>query len=110
MLVSHDRIEGSFEVLGRLNHGKMTGQETLVQYHGMPNIVRFENAIGAYAWKDLLENDSIQSQRHFIACAIQTFQQLGAINALVYCTGTLFANSMGFSKGFSALITGTLSI
>jgi hypothetical protein len=46
--------------------------------------VAVEASIGAGSWKDLLKNDRIKSQRRLlIACAIQSFQQLGGINAVI---------------------------
>jgi hypothetical protein len=71
--------------------------------------VSVEKAIGAGSWKDLLKNDKIQSQRRFlIACAIQIFQQLGGINAIIYYSGTLFEKSLGFSAHMSSLMSGFL--
>lgn len=69
----------------------------------------FEASLGAGKWSDLLRNDSIQSQRRFIiACAIQSFQQLGGINALIYYSNTLFSTSLHFSDHLSALMSGFL--
>ena len=83
-LVAHDRHDEAMEVLQRLR-GKELAQEQLTELHA--EIVRtaaMEKALGAGSWKDLLRNDSIQSQRRlFIACGIQAMQQLGGINAIV---------------------------
>lgn len=109
-LASHDRTEEALDVLRRLNDARLPEEEILAQYHDILNVVRVEKAIGAGSWKDLLKNDSIQSQRRLlIACGIQIFQQAGGINAFVYYSGTLFEKSIGFDKHMAALMSGILS-
>jgi sugar porter (SP) family MFS transporter len=109
-LASHDRNEEALDVLRRLNHGKMDDNNILTLYDDILNTVRVEKAIGAGSWKDLLKNDSIQSQKRFlIACAIQIFQQAGGINAVVYYAGTLFSKSVGFDARMSELMAGCLN-
>ncbi|KAG9751853.1 general substrate transporter, partial [Aureobasidium melanogenum] len=72
--------------------------------------VAIEKSIGAGTWGDLLKSDSIQSRRRFlIACSIQAFQQLGGINALIYYSGTLFKDSLGFDGHLSGLMSGFLN-
>lgn len=108
-LVAHDRHDEAFDVLRRLR-GKQLAAEQISELHA--EIVRtnaMEKAIGAGSWKDLLRNDSIQSQRRlFIACGIQAMQQLGGINAIIYYSSTLFQKSIGFSPNTSALMAGAL--
>ena len=72
--------------------------------------VEEEAAMNAGSWRMLLRADRIHSRRRLlIACAIQTFQQLGGINAIIYYSSTLFRN-VGFSAHLSALMSGFLQL
>ena len=108
-LAAHGRSEESLEVLRRLKRHKMSDEEIVKLHRDIMKTVEVETAIGAGGWKDLLRNDQIHSQRRLlIACAVQIFQQLGGINAIIYYSGTLFNKSIGFSKHMSALMSGFL--
>ncbi|CAG8887295.1 unnamed protein product [Penicillium egyptiacum] len=108
-LVAHDHHDEALDVLRRLNHGKMPDSDILALHEDILRTFSVEKEIGAGSWKDLLKNDKIQSQRRFfIACAIQIFQQLGGINAIIYYSGTLFEKSVGFSAHMSSLMSGFL--
>ena len=109
-LAARDRNEEALEVLTRLNKGKMSHEEIQNIHSDIVRTVAIEKSIGAGTWGDLLKNDSIQSRRRFlIACSIQAFQQLGGINALVYYSGTLFQDSLGFDARLSGLMSGFLN-
>ncbi|KAJ8100216.1 general substrate transporter [Lipomyces tetrasporus] len=108
-LAAHDRQDDALEVLRRLNNGKIPDSDVVATYEDILRTVSAERAVGAGSWKDLLKNDKIQSQRRFfIACAIQMFQQLGGINAIIYYSGTIFHKSVGFSANMSSLMSGFL--
>jgi MFS family permease len=86
-LASHDRGDESLRVLQRLHRTRMSDEAIRLLHADIMNTVALEKSIGAGQWKDLIKNDSIQSQRRFfIACAIQAFQQLGGINAIIVRT------------------------
>jgi MFS family permease len=108
-LAAHSQPAASLDVLARL-HAYHMPQESIHTLHG--DILRtceYEAALGAGSWSDLFRNDAIQSQRRFlIACGIQSFQQLGGINALIYYSNTLFSTSLGFDDHLSALMSGFL--
>ncbi|KAK9368191.1 general substrate transporter [Lipomyces kononenkoae] len=108
-LAAHDHYNEALEVLRRLNNGKISDTDVVAIYEDILQTVSIEKALGAGSWKDLLKNDEIQSQRRFfIACGIQMFQQLGGINAIIYYSGTIFQQSVGFSAGMSSLMSGFL--
>lgn len=108
-LAAHDYPEKALDVLQRLNVNKMSDSDIRHLYDDILRTVAIERQIGAGSWKDLLRNDSIQSQRRLlIACGIQMFQQLGGINAIIYYSGTLFSQSIGFSAHMSSLMSGFL--
>ena len=107
-LAAHDRPNECFAVLQRLCCNE--DQVIVQRLHGeILQTVEYETSIGAGSWKDLLRNDRIKSQRRLlIACAIQSFQQLGGINAVIYYSGTLFEKSIGFDAHMSSLMSGFL--
>lgn len=108
-LASHARSSESLQVLTRLHTSTLSPPEVLSLHAHIVRTCEYEASIGAGKWSDLLQNDSIQSQRRFlIACGIQTFQQLGGINALIYYSNTLFSASLGFDDHLSALMSGFL--
>lgn len=109
-LAARDRNEEALEVLTRLNKNRMSHEEIQTVHTDIVRTVALEKSIGAGTWGDLLKNDSIQSRRRFlIACSIQAFQQLGGINALIYYSGTLFQESLGFTPHLSGLMSGFLN-
>jgi MFS family permease len=108
-LASHAAPSDSLDVLRRLHSYHRTDEEITALHSNIVKISEYEKSLGAGSWHDLLANDEIQSQRRFlIACAIQAFQQLGGINALIYYSNTLFSASLGFSDHLSALMSGFL--
>ena len=108
-LASHSQPEESLNVLKRLHTYRMTPHQISALHADIIHTCEYEASLGAGKWSDLLQNDSIQSQRRFlIACAIQSFQQLGGINALIYYSNTLFSKSLGFDQHLSALMSGFL--
>jgi MFS family permease len=108
-LASHAPSSQSLSVLTRLHAYHRTSEEISALHTSILQTSAYEKSLGAGSWKDLLRNDDIQSQRRFlIACAIQSFQQLGGINALIYYSNTLFSTSLGFSDHLSALMSGFL--
>lgn len=108
-LASHDRGDESLAVLQRLHQKDMSDEAIRSLHSDIIQTVAVEKSIGTGTWSDLLKNDSLQSRRRFlIACAIQAFQQLGGINAIIYYSGTLFEHSIGFNKHMSALMSGFL--
>lgn len=108
-LAAHDRQDEALDVIQRLNHGKIPESDIRAIYEDILRTIAVEKAIGVGSWKDLLKNDKVQTQRRLlIACAIQIFQQLGGINAIIYYSGTLFEKSIGFSAHMSSLMSGFL--
>ncbi|KAH8657701.1 general substrate transporter [Xylariales sp. PMI_506] len=108
-LAAHDRPDECLEVLARIAHTSTEDEEVRRLHSSITQTVAYETSIGSGSWRDLLKNDSIQSQRRLlIACAIQSFQQLGGINAVIYYATTLFEKSIGMSAGLSSLMSGFL--
>lgn len=109
-LAAHGREAESLNVLQRLHKHRMSDDEIRGLHDTILHTVAAEKEIGAGSWSDLLRNDNIQSQRRFlIACAIQSFQQLGGINALIYYAGTIFSKSLDFSDHQASLMSGYLN-
>lgn len=85
-LAAHGRADESLSVLARLQGKPETHHDVLIQHKEIQDIVALEHSIGSGKWRDLLRADQIKSRRRLlIACAIQFFQQIGGINALIYC-------------------------
>ena len=91
-LAAHERSREALTVLRRLRGGR-DDDELIVDLHkGIVMTAKWEKEIGAGSWKDLVKNDKIKSQRRFLtACAIQIFQQLGGINAII-CKSVSFSS------------------
>lgn len=108
-LAAHSQPEASLEILTALHSHRMTQPQIKSLHADIVHTCEYEASLGAGKWSDLLHNDAIQSQKRFlIACAIQAFQQLGGINALIYYSNTLFSSSLGFNDHLSALMSGFL--
>ncbi|UPL04283.1 hypothetical protein LCI18_015217 [Fusarium solani-melongenae] len=108
-LAAHDRPEECLKVLARIQGTSVDDPEVQRLHSVITHTVAYETSIGSGSWKDLLKEDSIQSRRRLLlACAIQSFQQLGGINAVIYYASTLFEKSVGFSSHMSALMSGFL--
>ncbi|KAL0932938.1 hexose carrier [Colletotrichum truncatum] len=108
-LAAHDRPDECLAVLQRLK-GDHEDEETIRALHNsIMQTVAYEASVSSGSWKDLFINDRIKTgQRFLIACAIQGFQQLGGINAIIYYSSTLFEKSIGFDKHMSSLMSGFL--
>lgn len=108
-LASHGFADESRQVLDRLHKQRRSEEDIAFLHAEILQAVAVEKSIGTGNWSDLVRNDSLQSQRRFlIACAIQAFQQLGGINAIIYYSGTLFQKSIGFDAHMSSLMAGFL--
>lgn len=105
-LAAHDRPDDCLAVLARM-HATGPDDDGVRVIHA--NIVRTVALEGSASWRGLLHRDDLRSRRRLLmACALQSFQQLGGINALIYYTNTLFRKSVGFSPRTSALMSGYL--
>lgn len=107
-LISHGRSEESLRVLQRLHKHDMSDVAIRDLHADIKNTADMEASLGAGKWSDIFKRDAIHSGRRFaIACAIQTFQQLGGINAIIYYSSTLFS-SIGMDDHMAALMAGFL--
>lgn len=83
-LASHEKTDDSLAVLRRLRGGRVDDESIVALHKDIVATAVWERSIGAGSWKDLLKNDRVRSQRRFLtACAVQIFQQLGGINAII---------------------------
>ncbi|KAF5637203.1 sugar transporter STL1 [Fusarium tjaetaba] len=108
-LAAHDRPEDCLKVLARIQGTSTDDPQVQVLHSVITQTVAYETSVGAGSWKDLLKEDSIKSRRRLIlSCFLQSAQQLGGINAIIYYSSTLFEKSVGFSAHMSALMSGFL--
>ncbi|RDA84969.1 hypothetical protein CP532_3876 [Ophiocordyceps camponoti-leonardi (nom. inval.)] len=135
-LAAHDRPDDCLAVLARM-HDAPTSDDGVRRIHGkILRTVALESSACSGSWRSLLRRDRFHSRRRLlIACAIQSFQQLGGINAVICetfsssslhhtCiynflllrltlpasdyTNTLFQKSIGFGPRTAALMSGYL--
>ena len=128
-LASHGRADEALGVLRNLRSNKASEAATQEQHQNILKTVALENSMKVGSWRDLFNNDGIQSQKRLlIACGIQIFQQLGGINAII-CkpsnsllskiyffadlvlldySQTIFEKSIGFDAHMSSLMSGFL--
>ncbi|PHH70319.1 hypothetical protein CDD82_7209 [Ophiocordyceps australis] len=108
-LAAHDRPDECLRVLSRMKALPPGHPEVQQLYRSIVQASAIEPCLGLAAWRSLLQKDKSQTRwRLFLACAVQSFQQLGGINAIVYYTNTLFQKSIGFQPRMSALMSGFL--
>ena len=62
-LVAHDRHDEAMEVLQRLRGHQVASEDIAALHADIVRTAAAEKALGAGSWRDLLRNDSIQSQR-----------------------------------------------
>lgn len=83
-LAAHDRPDECLAVLQQLASPHDDENKVNQLHQTILQTVALEHSLHVGSWKDLLKNDHIKSQqRLLIACAIQSFQQLGGINAII---------------------------
>jgi hypothetical protein len=83
-LAAHGRADEALVVLQNLRTGKDDQAAVRRLHQEIVQTAEMEAAMAVGSWKDLLKSDRIKSRRRLlIACAIQTFQQLGGINAII---------------------------
>ncbi|KAM0347757.1 hypothetical protein ACHAPU_004772 [Fusarium lateritium] len=108
-LAAHDRPEECLQVLARIQGTSIEDPDVKMLHSIITQTVAYETSIGSGSWKDLFKEDSIKSRKRLLlSCGIQSMQQLGGINAIIYYSGTLFQKSIGFSEHMSALMSGFL--
>ncbi|CCT68336.1 related to sugar transporter [Fusarium fujikuroi] len=108
-LAAHDRPEECLQVLARIQGTSTDDPQVQVLHSVITQTVAYETSIDAGSWKDLLKEDSIKSRKRLIlSIFLQSAQQLGGINAIIYYSSTLFEKSVGFSAHMSALMSGFL--
>lgn len=91
-LAAHGRPEDSLAVIARLQNKPSTHHDVLLQHKEIQDAVQLEQSIGSGSWADLLKEDKLCSRRRLlIACAIQFFQQVGGINAIIFYAGNFFS-------------------
>lgn len=107
-LIYHGRTEDATKIISRLKNKEIDHADVRQQVMEIEDAVQLERLSKVGSWKDLFKRDAIRSRRRLaIACAIQAFQQLNGINAVIYYSNTLFQN-VGFSNHESGLMAGYL--
>ena len=108
-LAAHNQSEEALDVLERLHRGRMDDEDIQLLHQTIMKTVAYEAALNAGSWRELFRRDDIHSTRRLLlACFIQAAQQLGGINAIIYYSGTVFQQSIGFDARTAALMSGFL--
>ncbi|KAK9312692.1 general substrate transporter [Lipomyces starkeyi] len=108
-LTSHDLDDDARSVIAALMGTDVDHAKVNEQFNDIKETVIMEVAEGTGSWRDFYKTDGLQSRRRlWTACAIQIFQQLGGINALIYYATTLFQQSIGFTLRMAGLMSGFL--
>lgn len=83
-LAANHRADECLKILARMQSAPTDDAEVLRIHDSILRTVALESSMHSGTWKGLLKNDQVQSQRRLlIACAVQSFQQLGGINAII---------------------------
>lgn len=83
-LAAHDKDDDCLEVLARIKGVSVDDPDVRLLHASIIHTVAYEKSIGSGAWRTLLADDGIRSRRRLLlACGIQSFQQLGGINAII---------------------------
>lgn len=101
-LAAHGRPDECREVLARIRGVSPDDAEVRRLHEGIVHTVAYEASIGSGSWRSLLREDGIKSRRRLLlACGIQSFQQLGGINAIIcqYSRHTLWFPVLGVERG-----------
>jgi hypothetical protein len=108
--IAHGRHEEALDVLHRLKGDKEDEASIQAFYSDIVRVVEMEKSINRnVTWSSIFRNDGISSPRRLaLACGIQTMQQAGFINGVIYYSSTLFSKSIGFDQHMSALMSGFL--
>ncbi|KAK9312691.1 general substrate transporter [Lipomyces starkeyi] len=108
-LAAHDMEDEARKVIGNLINKDDTDPAVIDQFNDIKETIIMENAEESGSWKDFYKKDGLQSSRRlWTACAIQIFQQLSGINALIYYAATLFQQSIGFDSRKAGMMAGLL--
>ncbi|KAK9362935.1 general substrate transporter [Lipomyces starkeyi] len=108
-LTAHDMHDDAVSVLAALTNREVDDPDVVQQYKEIVETVIMESAEGSGSWSDFYKSDGLQScRRLWTAIAVQVFQQLGGINAIIYYATTLFQQSIGFSPKMAGLMSGFL--
>lgn len=83
-LAAHGRPDECLRVLARMRSVPVDDADVRRIHRNIVRAVSLESSIRPGSWRGVLRNDRVQSRtRLLIACAIQSLQQLGGINAVV---------------------------
>jgi sugar porter (SP) family MFS transporter len=122
-LATHSDEGKSLQVLRDMHSHHMCEEKLMALNNSIIQTANHEASLGSGKWSSLnpfrvpttdnksifRDDDRISSRRRFfLACALQSMQQLGGINALVYYSTTLFRTSLQFSPHLSSLMSGFL--
>ncbi|EPE34774.1 MFS general substrate transporter [Glarea lozoyensis ATCC 20868] len=122
-LASHSDGSRSLKVLQDMHTYHMSEEKIFALNASIVQAASYEASLGAGKWSALnpfripnrtnksflCHDDRISSRRRFfLACALQSMQQLGGINALIYYSTTLFRTSLDFTPHLASLMSGFL--
>ncbi|PLW35460.1 hypothetical protein PCANC_14695 [Puccinia coronata f. sp. avenae] len=108
-LISNSRAQEAFTALTKLRGGKRNEAEIREKITDMEVIVIYEKSVPDIGYKSLFLDDGMKTRvRVLIGCSVQSFQQLGGVNVIVYHAHFMFSSCLGFSTEMSSLISALL--
>lgn len=108
-LMYHDRSIEARKVLSGLEGNKLNDHTIEGRFRELETNVIYEKSTKDLGYKSFFQDDGLNTRKRLlIGCSVQSFQQLGGCNLIVYHAHFLFSHSLGMSLEKATLISGLL--